>query len=94
MAMSLTRDPATSRGSGLPKPAKTQRERAAATVEKARRAVVLLEEAFRLMTEDDAIQPAMKYIYAALCEAETRAAVLEDWYERNYSDPGETGARV
>lgn len=51
----------------------------------ARKATTLLEEAFQLMVEDDCLQPATEYLYAALCEAETRASVLEDWYERTYS---------
>ncbi|MGB3635950.1 MAG: hypothetical protein WA982_18075 [Rubrobacteraceae bacterium] len=55
---------------------------------KAREAATLLERVFRLMTEDDSIQPAIKYVYAALCEAETRASIIEDWYERTYSDSG------
>lgn len=43
------------------------------------------------MIEDDSIQPAIEYVYAALCEAETRATVLEDWYERTYSGGSPSG---
>ena len=50
-------------------------------VKTTRKAAKLLEEAFRLMLEDDPIQPTITSVYAALCEAETQAAVLEDWYE-------------
>jgi hypothetical protein len=47
--------------------------------------VRLLEDALTLMTEDDPIQPTIKHLYAALCEAEVRKKVLlEDWYERTY----------
>ncbi len=46
---------------------------------------MLLEQVFQLMAEDDRIQPAIQHVYAALCEAETRATVLEDWYARTYS---------
>lgn len=63
---------------------KNARQRALAAAENARRAATLLENAFELMAEDDRIQPAIKHVYAALCEAETRAAVIEDWYERTY----------
>ncbi|CAN5770535.1 hypothetical protein BH23ACT11_BH23ACT11_17590 [soil metagenome] len=52
----------------------------------ARESAELLERVFRLVTEDDAIQPAIKHVYAALCEAETRAAVIEDWYRRTYPE--------
>lgn len=56
------------------------------TVRRTRKAAALLEESFRLMVEEDGIQPAIKYVYAALCEAEMRATVLEDWYERTYQN--------
>ena len=46
--------------------------------------VMLLERARVLMAEDDAMQPAMKHLDAALHEAKKRAAVLEDWYRRTY----------
>ena len=45
---------------------------------------MLLERARVLMAEDDAMQPAMKHLDAALHEANKRAAVLEDWYRRTY----------
>ncbi|CAN5690168.1 hypothetical protein BH24ACT21_BH24ACT21_13100 [soil metagenome] len=67
---------------------KPVQQRALRAVERAREAVTLLEQTFRLMTEDDSIQPAIKYVYAALCEVETRAVVLEDWYGRTYSNGG------
>lgn len=72
---------------GVPGPRVTEgpeQRRAWRSVRETRRAVYFLEQTFRLMTEDDALQPTIKYVYAALCEAETRAAVLEDWYRRTY----------
>ena len=70
-----------------PRTCESPGERAARlTAGKTRKAATLLEQVFRLMAEDDCIQPAIKYVYAALCETETRAAVVEDWYGRTYSD--------
>lgn len=63
-----------------------RRKLAAEAVRKSRRTAAFLEEAFQLMTEEDKIQPSIKHVYAALCEAETRAAMLEDWYGRTYRD--------
>jgi len=62
-----------------------QRKRAAKAKDKAREAVVLLEQARALIAEDDAGQPAIKHVYAAIDEAEGRAPLLEDWYRRTYS---------
>ena len=45
---------------------------------------MLLKRARALMAEDDAKQPAMKHLDAALHAAEKRAAILEDWYRRTY----------
>ena len=67
------------------KPGQLQTLHAARTT---RKTAALLEDTFRLMIEDDSIQPTVKYVYAALCEAETRAAMLEDWYERTYRNGG------
>ena len=66
-----------------------QRKRAAKAKDKAREAVVLLEQARELIAEDDAGQPAIKHVYAAIHEAEGRATTLEDWYRRTYSSPAE-----
>jgi hypothetical protein len=49
--------------------------------------VELLEQARELMAEDNAVQPAMKHLCRALYEAEGRATVLEDWYQRTYLLP-------
>ena len=62
-----------------------QRKRAAKAKDKAREAVVLLEQARALIVEDDAGQPALEHVCAAIHEAEGRATVLEDWYRRTYS---------
>ncbi len=62
-----------------------QRKRAAKAKANAREAVVLLEHARELIAEDDAGQPALKHVYAAIDEAEGRATMLEDWYRRTYS---------
>ena len=62
-----------------------QRKRAAKAKDDAREAVVLLEQARALIAEDDAGQPAIKHVYAAIDEAEGRATMLEDWYRRTYS---------
>jgi len=50
----------------------------------AREVVELLEQARKLMAEDSVVQPAMDHLYATLHEAEGRATVLEDWYQRTY----------
>ena len=62
-----------------------QRKRAAKAKDKAREAVVLLEQARELIAEDDAGQPAIKHVYVAIHEVEGRANMLEDWYLRTYS---------
>jgi hypothetical protein len=62
-----------------------QRKRAAKAKDTAREAVVLLEQARALIVEDDAGQPAIKHVCAAIHEAEGRATMLEDWYRRTYS---------
>ena len=62
-----------------------QRKRAAKAKDNAREAVVLLEQARALIVEDDAGQPAIKHVCAAIDEAEGRATLLEDWYRRTYS---------
>ena len=51
----------------------------------AREIVELLEEARRLMAEDNVVQPAMKHLCTALYEAKSRATMLEDWYQRTYA---------
>ena len=66
-----------------------QRKRAAKAKDNAREAVVLLEHARELIAEDDAGQPAIRHVYAAIDEAEGRATLLEDWYRRTYSSPAE-----
>ena len=50
----------------------------------AEKVVELLGQAFELMAEDDPIQPAIKYLYVTLYEADIRLAVLEDWYLCTY----------
>ena len=50
----------------------------------AREAVALLEQAHELLTKDDAMQPAIEPLHAAIRQAEVRAATLEDWYWRTY----------
>src|SRR5215207_10763714 len=50
----------------------------------AREAVVLLEQARTMLSEDNARQLAIKHIDEAITEADRRAAVLEDWYRRTY----------
>ena len=62
-----------------------RRKLAAKAKDKAREAVVLLEQARELIAEDDPGQPAIKHLYAAIDEAESRATMLEDWYRRTYS---------
>ena len=66
-----------------------QRKGAAKAKDKAREAVVLLEQARELIAEDDAGQPAIKHVCAAIDEAEGRATMLEDWYRRTYSSSAE-----
>lgn len=51
---------------------------------RAEKVMELLGQAFELMAEDDPIQPAIKYLYVTLHEAEIRSAILEDWYRRTY----------
>jgi hypothetical protein len=63
----------------------SERKRAAKAKDNAREAVVLLEQARALIVEDDAGQPAIEHVCAAIHEAEGRANVLEDWYLRTYS---------
>jgi hypothetical protein len=60
-------------------------ERAEKAKIQAREAVVLLEQARMLLSEDNAVQLAMKHIDEAIREADRRAAMLEDWYRRTYS---------
>ena len=66
-----------------------QRKRAAKAKANAREAVVLLEQARELIAEDEAGQPALKHVCAAIDEAEGRATMLEDWYRRTYSSAEE-----
>ena len=66
-----------------------QRKGAAKAKANAREVVVLLEQARELIVEDDAGQPAIKHVYAAIDEAEGRATLLEDWYRRTYSSAEE-----
>ena len=63
----------------------TVRKQAAKAKTEAREAVDLLEQAQELMTKDDATQPAIEHLRAAIRQAEVRAATLEDWYWRTYS---------
>ena len=63
----------------------TVRKQAAKAKTEAREAVELLEQAHELLTKDDALQPAIEPLHAAIREAKTRAAILEDWYWRTYS---------
>ena len=51
----------------------------------AREAVVLLEQARMLLSEDNAVQLAIQHTDEAIREADRRAAMLEDWYRRTYS---------
>jgi hypothetical protein len=62
-----------------------ERKRAAKAKDNAREAVVLLEQARELIAEDDAGQPAIRHVRAAIDEAEGRETMLEDWYRRTYS---------
>ena len=50
----------------------------------AREVVELLEQARELMARDNTVQPATEHLHAALREAEGRADMLEDWYQRTY----------
>ena len=59
-------------------------ERAEKAKTQAREAVVLLEQARMLLSEDNAVQLAMKHTDEAIREADRRAAMLEDWYRRTY----------
>ena len=61
------------------------REEAEIATTQAREAVVLLERARMLLSEDNAMQLAIKHTEEAISEAEIRAAMLEDWYRRTYS---------
>jgi len=70
-----------------------QRKGAAKAKDNAREAVVLLEQARALIVEDDAGQPAIKHVCAAIDEAEGRANMLEDWYRRTYSPAEEKLSR-
>src|SRR5215207_9598147 len=49
-----------------------------------------------LLSEDNAVQLAMKHTDEAIREADRRAAMLEDWYRRTYSpaEPGDRKGRV
>ena len=58
----------------------------------AREAVVLLEQARMLLSEDNAVQLAIKHTDEAIREADRRAAMLEDWYRRTYA-PADSGDR-
>ena len=60
------------------------REEAEKAKMQAREAVILLERARMLLYEDNARQLAMKHVDKAISEAESRAAMLEDWYRRTY----------
>lgn len=62
------------------------REQAERAKTQAWEAVKLLEQARELLTEDNATQPAVKHLDAALHEAKLRAIMLEDWYQRTYGD--------
>lgn len=68
------------------------REQAEKAQTQAWEAVELLERARQLMVEDSATQPAVKHLEAALHEAKTRAAVLENWYQRTYGRVNAGGA--
>lgn len=64
------------------------RKRAAETAENSRKGVGLPKQVFHRMVEDDPVQPAIEYVYAALYEAETRAIVVGDWQGRTYPEDG------
>jgi hypothetical protein len=61
------------------------REEAEKAKTQAREAVVLLEQARTLLSEDNPMQLAMKHIDEVISEAESRAGMLEEWYRRTYS---------
>ena len=67
-------------------------ERAEKAKIQAREAVVLLEQARMLLSEDNAVQLAIQHTDEAITEADKRAAMLEDWYRRTYA-PAEPGDR-
>jgi hypothetical protein len=71
-------------------------ERAVKAKIQAREAVVLLEQARMLLSEDNAVQLAIQHTDEAISEADKRAAMLEDWYRRTYSpaEPGDRKGRV
>ena len=69
----------------------TVRKQAEQAKTEAREAVELLEQAHELLAKDDAMQPAMEHLHAAIREAEVRAATLEDWYWRTYVTRGNQG---
>jgi predicted DCC family thiol-disulfide oxidoreductase YuxK len=58
----------------------------------AREAVVLLEQARMLLSEENAVQLAMQHTDEAIREADRRAAMLEDWYRRTYSSSADSAA--
>jgi hypothetical protein len=66
------------------------REEAEKAKTQAREAIVILEWARTLLSEDNPKQLDMKHIDEAIREAESRAALLEDWYRRIYSPPGDS----
>ncbi|HSL00619.1 MAG TPA: hypothetical protein VK869_09810 [Rubrobacteraceae bacterium] len=61
-------------------------------MERAKKVVDLLEEAFELIIDDDPAQPATKYVHAALFEAECRADILEERYCRTPPPRGPRGS--
>ena len=67
------------------------RKQAEQAKSEAREAVELLEQAHELIAKDDAMQPAMEHLHAAIREAEVRATALEDWYWRTYLTRGNQG---
>ena len=71
-------------------------ERAEKAKIQAREAVVLLEQARMLLSEDNAVQLAMQHTDEAISEADRRAAMLEDWYRWTYSpaEPGDRKGRI
>jgi len=71
-------------------------ERAENAKIQARDAVVFLEQARMLLSEDNAVQLAIQHTDEAISEADKRAAMLEDWYRRTYSpaEPGDMKGRV
>ena len=71
-------------------------ERAEKAKIQARDAVVLLEHARMLLSEDNAVQLAIKHTDEAIREADRRAAMLENWYRRTYApaEPGDRKGRI